>query len=183
MITTAQIKAYLNIADTTYDAFLAQLILEATSIIESYCDQPIKSATVIRNNHYSNNYILLPYSLITSITTVRYRLTNADDYETLTATDYELIDLAGGKYLYLYEFNIGYYEITFVTGYATIPYDIQNVCKEMVAEMYRESNVGKGTLGMSSVVANFDVQSSTIAYKDLTVRYKDRLNKYRRICV
>jgi hypothetical protein len=193
MITTLnKVKEYLNIAtaDVANDAILNNAIATATTFIDSYCRQNIVQTTNVRfflgePNFTTPNTLIFRNYPVNSISLIREKdLTPDATFSNLSTNDFYLFNT--NKVSYLQKLNGAFnyrkiYEITFVSGYATVPKDIEQVAIEIVAIQFNESSKGKGNLAILDVARNLggvnETQKSSKEY--LNKRWKQVLDFYR----
>lgn len=192
MITLADLKTYLGITASTDDQLLLTLILSATAMIETVIGQGIVSATYTEYPEFVSSEFDLQHKKyldlndrplevflnvvpVISVTSVKY----GDPQVTLVeGTDYTIdkttgiITLAGNAGM-VYPSLV----VTYVAGYATAPYDLQQVCKDIVKELYAGA---KGTKG-SGTVKSKSVGDLSVSYElgDVAMsKYMTILNRY-----
>lgn len=189
MITIEEVKRYLNIDDSEVDLdlFLEQCINYTFSEIENYCRQPIalkeqeKTFKVVGNSIIFNQY---PINEITNVEIY-------DDYfnliETVSDTDY-ILNLQSSLYFLIFNsdsYNGYNAKVTYSCGYNSIPNDLLKVHIEMIAIMFKESDVrgglGGGRIGLSSNSENINSISTNINFSVPTERWNKILNRYRAV--
>ena len=74
-----------------------------------------------------------------------------------------------------------FYEVVYNVGYATIPKEIEQVCKEMVYTMYQDSGIGGGNLLILDETTNMGGNSvnQKSAKQYLDYKHKVILQSYR----
>ncbi len=195
LITKAQVKIYLNIESgtITWDTFIDALIARVDDDIIHICNQEIESETrtdVLDGN--ATTTIMIPKYPVISIISLKFRsdlLYTWDDsnIDTIAASLYNSFVISEVPWLYYssgFSRGIANYELTYVSGYALIPDDIQQVAIEMVVMYFKQSDVKGGTkgglLGVSSIVDSQQGISVNTVYKDMFKNWQSRLSKYRR---
>jgi hypothetical protein len=182
---STRVKEYLKLTANTHDTFLANLIIDTTSAIEAYCNQPIEQVGVIlkKLEIMNNDTIILPYTSPVAIISVEYSVPFSGVYTTLATTEYEFFyDGYVPMIWFRTVIDTSYtWKITAAVGYvaADIPDDIISVAIEMVAFKFKESVVGENILGKGSVGTSQSGASSTTSYLDMWSKWKERLNRYR----
>lgn len=178
----ADVKNYLGIegAVSTKDNLIESLIDSCSTFIESYCQRQFKSRS--RVEYYSgdghSNKLIPKYYPIISITSIyddtsrgygADYLMDPDDY---TVLDNRIIAFGTGVFSFGYN-NI---KLTYIAGYATIPFDLKQAAIELVAMKVREGEIG-GILGLTS---KSDQQGFSFTYKDIDIlqSVKVVLDKY-----
>jgi hypothetical protein len=188
MITLADLKTYLGITVSTDDTLLGQLILSATAMIESIIGKSIVVKSFTEYVEYGESdfdlqkkalfdlnklpvQVILPNFPVVAISSIKY-----GDAETslVSGTDYS-IDLQTGIVTLSRKFED--LVIVYTAGFATSPYDLQQVCKEMVKEMFAGA---KGTKG-SGTIKSKNLGGFSVTYElgsPSMEKYMSVLNKY-----
>lgn len=149
---TAKVYLGIDLAKTANDIKITQFINSASWFCNSYTQRKLLSRTL--TEYYSGDGTSELFTLnypISSITTVHDDLDRSYGSDTLiTATDLVIMpnDLA---YKIVYDggvFNVGIRNIkaVYVAGYATIPYDLEEACLQIIGLFW--NNVDKGWLGI-----------------------------------
>jgi hypothetical protein len=183
MITLTNVKDYLNISgtDAARDVILTTYIAYATSLIEKWCQTPIKAvAKDFYFNGLDSEYKYLPFIQVNTLTSTSYRDDPSEAWTTLTC----YVTIINGVYK-LYNpdfFTKNEYKAVLNVGFSTIPDDIKLICTEIVATIWTQSNKGDDGLGRLGIQThnttglNGLVQNTT--FKDLTMEWKNNLRKY-----
>lgn len=192
MITLADLKLYLGITAITDDTLLDQLILSATAMIETVIGNSIVSKSFTEYPEFeSSEYdlqhkaefdlndralqVFLSNYPVISVTSVKY----GDPLVTLVAgTDYTIDNVTGiiilaGKAGDVYDGLV----VQYTAGYSSAPADLQQVCKDIVKELYAGA---KGTKGSGSVKSK-SVGDLSVTYElgDVAMsKYMTVLNRY-----
>ena len=184
LITISELKTYLKITDSSYDSVLLQMINFAQSEIENYCRQPIASASKVIISSGTKSPVLLPYFPVNAITVLKVRQDWQDTWEILASTKYSLVHKDNLYYLYCdYLEQENYIDMTI--GYTTAPADIKKVAIEMIALMFKESDIregarGESRLGVQSIATTIQGIAATTTFKDEKPRWHDILKRYRK---
>lgn len=185
----SDIKQYLKIdvAETAQDTFLTDLLNKATNDINTYCRQPFEltDITIILTGilaFYDASKAILPYDVVNSIASLKYRETPLDDYITIASDEYKLIKMGTLNIVYYYNgFTPTYqYEIALNVGYSSIPEEINQVCIEKTAIMFFESKQGGGRLGLTNLNESKSGFTGSTTYNDMRDRHNLILDKYKR---
>jgi hypothetical protein len=191
----AKVREYLNIdpTDTQYDTFLGNLITDVSSRVEDICQQPIEQTavyvkellidTVTEGIYKGNQYVVLPYTVPTTVLTVEYSVPFTGVWTSLALhTDYETFyDGYIQKIWFIAGIQERYtYRISCAVGYtgASMPATIKDVATEMVAMKFKESVVNENILGKTNVASSQSGISSTTTYKSMEAIWKEKLGKY-----
>ena len=128
-VSLSELKAFMQLEGTAYDAPLTASIKAARELIEGYCSVSLKAKSyrvVIRNNDYET--IRLPRLPITSITTVAWRKCPSTLIELVLDTDYYNY---GDGYLHSDTYK-GEFTITYVAGV-----DASEIYRQAIKELIR----------------------------------------------
>jgi len=178
IITEAEAKAYLNIGDTTYDAFITVLLLAVDADIIRLCNQEIQQTT--QTWEFCGNGTLMQifdkYPVI-SVTSLKERDEPLDDFgDAIAATNYKILTINKVQFLYYepaYGLGLNNYELIYISGYASgsEPEDIKLVAKEILAVYFKDADVREGIkggrLGLNSVVESYEGMTINTSYKNL----------------
>ena len=130
----SDVSTFLGTTLVTDNAQVLQAILEATTIIQNYCNQKIEqvSAATILLDGAGSTKLFLPELPVTAITSVKV------DGVLLAATDYALAENGVLWRLYgLWPIGARNVEVTYSHGYAATPADIKGVCYRSAARLYQ----------------------------------------------
>ncbi len=187
VITKDTAKDFMNILVTDYDTILDHLVSVASETIETYCNQPVVQDLVTMNFKGNAKAVkFMDYFPVQSINAIQYQTDIGEDWTAVDSSDYELYEDCGAAYVYYPTgFSSAYrYKIGINTGYSSAPYDIQQIATEMVADLFKKSDVnGDGRLGVDSITNNQINVVQTTKYIDLNKSWQDRLSKYRRLTI
>ena len=174
LVTLTQMKEHLNIPTgvTDYDAKVQGYITEVSKAIETYCDRSFESLSRTETyNYYGENSILLGQYPVTSITGVFFDTQRVFDAESeIDSGDYYLMPEEGliGFIQRPRDYGRQILRVTYDSGYAAVPSDVQLACKLWVEHLYRVVPV---SLGISSK----SKQEETVSYLD---KVPDVVTKY-----
>lgn len=127
-----------------FDAYITRLISAARERAEQYCWRTITGSTYeLRLNSFTSEKILLPYPVVSAITSVKYKDTTGTEI-TIPNTDYQLMDWeepailmpAYGKTWPTARGFDGDITITYVGGYASAD-EVPAVIKQAILMMVR----------------------------------------------
>lgn len=141
LVTTSDAKAHLYITHSDDDTYLGTLITKARKQIENYCHIAIGSQT--KRWTFDSCYMEetpFPYPPVISITSAKQK-TDVDTYDTLTnGEDYET---DGDAKKIFQPYADGRFQVTYVTGYTTLPEELKQAILIQIAYLYenRSSNV------------------------------------------
>ncbi len=150
LITLAELKVFLGISGTTYDALLRQLITAASYTFIKYCEKTsfklsTYSGTIM--NGTGQRYLIFPDWPVTSITRV---ITGYNDYvpTTFAGSQFDLEGATGEarfKPTATFAGRIpgGFQNIstTYIAGLSTIPADLKLACKLFCKRLYQQTTV------------------------------------------
>lgn len=193
LITTDELKSYLAMDAnvSTYDDQLDAIIAYTGGLINGFCSQSIeaKAETIVFNGNGTNLYTFTNFP-VNSITSVRYRITPADAWTTLTSADYALIKSGSLHQIYFSQKNIkgtANYEVVFNYGYTVIPQDVKVTALEIAALMWKDTDIMGGTkggrLGLASVSeGGLNGISASTSFKDYwNTKWRQVLLSYKRM--
>lgn len=193
IITLANARTYLKIAtsDTTQDSFIEFLINIVSSKIETYTRSKFALQTFTgeiydgsgKQKQYVRN---LPINSLanSAISDVQYRTNPSSSWQDLETTlSYILIKQDMPFYIYLYSnvfpADCQNIKLNYKAGYTNIPGEISQVCLEMVAEIYKQSNVGNARLGINSKsVSTGTGATGSDSYIELETKHKNILQQF-----
>jgi hypothetical protein len=189
LTTLENIKEYLNITGTDDDLLLENLIDRATGIIEIICNRPLKNVdgqdALVAQTEYFNgggrSKLFLKYYPISSITSIHDdpdrvygadTLIDSDEYAFWA--DEGIVEFDGAGTVGSGVKNI---KVIYKGGYtaATLPYDIEQICIELVAILYKM----RDRIGVSS--KSFSDGSASYFENLLTPQSREVLRKYSKL--
>lgn len=191
IITLAQAKEYLKIADTSKDEMLTGWIDVVSSGIEKYCQCKFKVQTVIGEIHDGNGgRVLFPrfiplVGLANNATAdLQYRNSINEAWQDVTdSVEHIYID----PVVPFVELLRGFFprgrkniRINYKCGFDEIPGDIQQTALEMVQMMWNESKQGGDWLGRASKAQPESGTSRHIVFKEMQPRWRMVMERYRR---
>lgn len=155
-LTGIDVKEALRISFEDDNQYIRELIGASRKAIEKHCGISIGTQT-LKTIFDLNGYeeVEIPYGPVQSISTVKYKTgygeytTNEDDYDT-----------DGIDFKTFIPFITGRWELTYVAGYSTIPYDLKSIWVRLVGYYYE--NRGE----VDSIPAN--IKKELLNYKRLT---------------
>lgn len=175
---------WVNIPDASQDGRLSALIVQAGAIIKGICKQPVDSEAVgfeftgTRERSY-----VLPYTVPVVLTSVQYRASPTEAWQTVTGA---IVYKADGVYHLYYEgtFDAGLWKANLTVGYDgttyPVPADVETVCSEIVVELWKNTDFAgrENRFGLASVAQSQGGQTQTTTYRDLNTRFRQRLAPY-----
>jgi hypothetical protein len=197
IIQLSTVREYLKKAsgDTTQDSALQGYIDLASGAIERYIQGPVvvqNYADEIYDGSGCAELFIDKRPVTALLTPAASDLLHRDDptgaWQTLEAdVNMILIDKKAPHKITLFQgvFPKGRQNIklSHKAGYVSVPDDIKRVCLEMVAEIYAESNMGRGRLGQSSIGSTAGGVNSSDDFYQLSERHMAVLRRYRKISV
>lgn len=190
LISTDLVKSFLKIDVADFDLFLTTTIDEIIDYAETYCSQRLDATreTTIYKKGSGTQYLLLPSTLVNSISHLYYRQLPTDTWtEETDTTIFTLEQIENVFYLY---YSTGFfksysYKVIFNSGYltTTLPKNLQSALKQMAAQIFRESGQSKDRIGIKSESkSNEGVNMNTVFDKTFE-RYENIFNHYRYMSV
>ncbi|HBB26309.1 MAG TPA: hypothetical protein DCZ59_08600 [Bacteroidetes bacterium] len=185
LTTTNKLKTtYINIPDSSQDARLTSLIGQATAIIKGICKQPVDGEAVgFEFAGTLERTYLLPYTVPVVLTSLQYRATPDVAWTTVTGG---FVYKADGVWSLYYEGGLttGLWKANMTIGYDgttnAVPADLESVCSEMVVELWKNTDFAgrENRFGLASVAQSQGGQTQTTTYRDLSIRFRQRLAPY-----
>jgi len=175
-------KGWLNITSNNSDDLIARLITAATAFLLNYLNRNILQATYTNEFHHGNGSNAMhlnqwPISSITNLTVGQDTVQASSDG---LSNGYVFDD----KFIYLlpatspakFYKGIMNVNVSYVAGYATVPFDIQQACLELVGLKFKE----KDRIGIQSQSMNGQ-QTTSYTPRDLGKDTKAMLQNYRSV--
>lgn len=182
IISNTDVKTYLSITESTFDATITSYISKVESQIVDMVGQNIDSTTsdVIFKGNGKTRHLLLNKP-VTDLNSLSYRAVPTDDWTTITSTDYTLYEADSVYWIYYNSFYSSYeYKANITYGYDTIPEPVKMVAIEMVTDKLLDSNIlnlNEGFRhGLSARAEGVNGYTGTTSFK--TADYWHRLAKY-----
>lgn len=174
LCTLADLKAWLNIGNTTDDALLQRLITAASVFMQSWMSTDIPSAsyTEVRDGTGSDTLCLgtTPVTAVASLTVNGLPQTLSPDG---IQPGYLFSDSA--IYLVGTTFPVGRrnVRVTYTAGYNPVPFDLAQECISLAAWKYREkSRIGQTGTGMGPEHISFSLKDMPESTLTLMQQYK-----------
>ena len=181
MITLEEYKRYLKIQNITYDEELQNIINAVETKVEQFLNRNLLAQNYVEYYDGSGSELLILRNIpVNSVSKIEYyegRINNVDIWtewtqdnqysRLLIPKEKHGIILEGGIFIK----GIQNFRITYNAGYATLPYDINLACKELVKIALDNSPLGKSYLGVTAISDNTGGSSQNITFED------DRENK------
>ena len=144
-VSTAGAKDHLNVTGTEHDVLIGNIIKSAQQTVEDYTGRKLSSETwYLYLDEFPKGDIVLPYSPVTSVTSVKYYDANNSEQTYVANTDYYL-DL-NGEPARIRDVSgwDGTYDkpnavtVEYVTGYTrtNIPEPLRSAMRLLIADMY-----------------------------------------------
>jgi hypothetical protein len=157
LVSLADMKTYLGIADASYDDFLTEQLNLISSAVENYCGRKFEAADwtqLYHNTDFNEDSVFYlyhyPVNSIASVKTVSTSLgvdtkTALETYQYRLKSDTgRLVRLDEGVVRTWFE-DLGLnssIEVIYNAGYSTVPYEVQSVVKSLVEERYNKKANG-----------------------------------------
>lgn len=138
LTTIEKVKIELGITDTSVDVLLVTLVTAASRWMMTECGRKFRSSTTTKRFHGDSTFgLTLPFGPVTSVQNVVIdgsqippALNPGDAGWTL---DYGRVNLVG----YVFTTGTSNIEVTFTSGFVTVPEDLDQACVEMTCWMFR----------------------------------------------
>lgn len=175
LVTLAEMKTYLGLTTTDYDAFLTEQLTLFSSAIENYCGRKFNVASYVEK-FYSEDfgrpqkYLETFHYPVVSVVHVK-----EDDVVT---SDYRLHANFGR-----FTSNTMFFlcskivEVSYSAGYSTIPPEIKSVVYSLVEERYNRKTSGVA-LNFGQDVQRISIPGTISIDFDYTLNNNERGNKY-----
>lgn len=146
LTTLDRVKTYLGLTTNHDDPFLQRMLSASSDFIVEYLSRPIKQATYTEKYDGKGMPVLfLRYRPVISIASLSIA------GSTIGSGSYSFDDNRVALTSDVFPRGTMNISITYDAGYATVPPNVENVCIEMTAYMYREAprlaSVSKGLAG------------------------------------
>lgn len=145
LTTLANARSQLQIPTgrTENDSKIERLINAASQFLGEYCDRRFISQTYTEYFHgRRQNYVMPKQWPVTSVTSLKISLDRdwSDPSALVDPSEYDIAD-DGTTILYDGHFPRGHKSVQLVSvcGYATVPYDLEQACLQMVEWWYRHN--------------------------------------------
>lgn len=183
LISLSDLKAYLNITDSSQDSLLTSAIEQASSFIDSYTNRKLEAQDYsLRLDWHGEDEFIFPQYPVNTLTSFQY---NSWTIGTPVWEDYNkdkyYLDNDTGVFSLTFRIHKGIKNIRVIcnAGYATIPEDLQRACIQIATYYY--SQAGKTT----SQVKKEQVDGASIEY-DTTIGGIEQdtyaiINKYKNV--
>lgn len=145
-VTTTEAKTHLRVTTSDHDTRIDQLILAATSLIENKAGASLIAQTWKLTLDGFSSAIELPRGPVQSVTSVKYYDT-AGTLQTVSSADYTLDDQSAPQRIVLNQDaswpttqdRVNAVEITYVTGFATLPDDIKHAVLLLIGHWFHDA--------------------------------------------
>ena len=141
------LKSVLGEVTNANNTLLENIINRATDIIESYCNNRRFISTVYTNQEYDgtgNCYINAKHYPITAMTAYEHNQgsVGTTDWNSLQNDYIKYLDDGQGPGQFFYQMGfvrgVRNYRFSYIAGYATIPYDLEEACIELCVYIYKD---------------------------------------------
>ena len=178
LVTLSDMKSYLGLTVTTYDAFLNEQLTFISDVVEAYCRRKFAETSYIQtfygDDHYNSKFGELPL--------FHYPLTEVTSAE-LDEVDV-LADLRIHSPTAIIKRNSGLFTagdsvlvVEYSAGYTEIPSVIQGVVKSIVEERYNKKISGVN-LNFGSDIQRISIPGSISIDFDYTLANNERKSAY-----
>jgi len=186
IVTVNQAKEYLGIltTNTTKDTLLESWIDIVSGRFEAQIENKVmpQEVTVYLDGN-GDSKLRVPYYPVIEVTSLQGRMMVTDEwadyYEEMTYVhldpQVDYIELLDGEYFDEGQKNV---KLVYMAGFSPVPGDITQTVLEMLAQMWRESRQGDGTLGLSSLATNAASGSTNLSMFDLSDRWNQVVRRY-----
>ena len=182
LVSLSDMKTYLGISGTTYDAFLTEQLTLVSSTVENYCGRIFTQGNYVQT-FYEDDYcdekveelFLYHFPLITLTSVIQYQdATVLEDVTTTTRPHKPTAQVKNPSGL----FGCGnIFKVTYTAGYATIPVEIQAAVKEIVQGRYNKKVAGVD-LNFGSDVQSISIPGSISVAFDYSLQTNDRKSTF-----
>lgn len=183
LVTLDDTKLFLGITDSSKDNLIKLFINIATDQIEEATGRRFKETTYTDEKFDGNGEkeVLLPQYPVITFTSLSKNTAynNSDSWEVVDGEEYFINEEAGfltGVYKFFQ--GVENYKATFVAGYASIPYDLQFACMQLV----RNLQDGNAT-GTDRVLERESLGDHTVVFAktaESIVGFQKTIDKYRK---
>ena len=196
LVSLADMKDYLGIADASYDAFLTSQITIISDAIEGYCGRKFLAADytqVFEGQDFESDdtgFLHLfhyPINSITSVKEISYNSDATTNEKTYESTEYGFHDLSGKIYKktkgnqrmsWFSEYGVlSQVEIVYNAGYATCPAPIEDCVYNLVSERYNKK-VNGIELAFGNDVQRVSIPGVMSIDFDYTLQANERKSAY-----
>ena len=191
IITAAEAKAYMGLSGSDKDTIIGTFITDASTWIEEYLGRKVVASQTVTEevgNGTGTEYFTPKFPPVTAVSTLKSRGSPTGSWAAIVSDSSNiLIDPINGDFVELYgtTFPAGRsnIQITYTAGFASMPNEIKQVCYEMVAVRFRDSNdpgLGANTIGLDSHSRSSSGGSSTSkTYLDMIPKWEKALAPYK----
>lgn len=170
-LTTAEIKNYLSVDGSSYDALIEDIYDAVASNIEQETAQTLKNRDITVEFDYNEKYFALPLKPVTSITSVTYIATDESSGTIAEASgDFNTYGLTGSRNGdYVLEFNQTYNKVRIVynSDGSTVPSEFKLAVLAHIKTIFNDDR-------------DFTGELAKIKYPEFTIRL---IRKYRPLII
>lgn len=173
---------WLGITNNSEDARATRALTAASKDITTICHQPIEQTSTVYD--FAGNFASdapIYYTVPVVLTSLQSRFFPYESWTTETGTT--LYEVNGLKYIHLQDgYHRRLYRATMQVGYTTIPLDIQTAAYKLAKEYYLQygNRAGQDRFGLSEVVTDNGVSTTTQRFKDIRAEVVRTLAPYTR---
>lgn len=179
-----------KVTDTDKRELLLELyehwIATAIDYVGEYCQQPLIAAS--REHWFHALGVdgfgllkILPFTFpVTATLSTRSQI--MDGWATVSTAYYRIVLRDKNYFLEFWNFTGGYYyRLNCTVGYteSTVPTLIQKIIIDIASWIWKESQIGRGILGVETQGTSGGVGHTTTKYVDMPIRFKTALQPYR----
>lgn len=154
LTTLDSVKTFLGITAEDFDTYLATLISRVSDRMQRWMERDIHGQTVTAEKldsvgEYEIQTKLYPVQSVSRLTVYATDL-DASDYEVNASTG--IIRRLEGGTVVRWPWGLSVMEIDYISGFDSVPMDLQQACDQEVAVAFQESNQGVGRLKLQGTV-------------------------------
>jgi len=190
ILTAAEAKAYMGVSGSDKDTIIGTFISDASRWIEGYLGRKVaggQAVTTEIGNGDGTEIFRPKFPPVTAVSSLQERGSPTGSWSDVVSDSSNiLIDPIEGDFIEVYgtAFPAGRSNIrvTYTAGYSTVPNEIKQVCYEMVAIRFKESNdaaLGNNRLGMASSTNSQAGVNHSKTYLDMVPKWEKTLRPFR----
>lgn len=174
IVTLAEMKTYLGLSGTTYDAFLTEQLQLISDAVEAYCRRVFKEGDYVQTFYRDENETtkrLFPFHWpVTAVESIFEDSVELDDASYRVNKPTGIITRPYGAFFCAVETVV-----TYSAGYETVPSPVVNVVKTCVEERYNKKISGVD-LNFGSDVQRISIPGAISIDFDYSLNNNDRKN-------
>lgn len=188
LVTLADYKEYKKLTKTDDDDNLNALITSISQMIKTYCghsfiDYYSVDKEEIFNVGCNQNSVILNEWPINSITSVQYRSTYDEAYETEDSSEYYM-DMSSDalfKHSGYWPMGFGSLKVTYKGGYSETPEDLKVAVFDLVTHYFKEEYKERRSIGAASIDNSTRFNSSKFSVSKWPAHIVRVLDLYRNV--